>query len=221
MIQSFGEYEQINIGTNEDPKFVNLGKCYSEMEKKKFIDLLVEFREVFAWSYEDLNNFRDGKFQHQIPLKSAVNPFRQKLRKFNPKVAEAIFHEVDKMLKAQIIYPLHHSTCIVNIVHVRKKNGEIRICVDFRNLNQASLKDNYPLPAMDHILQTISRSKMMSVLDGFSRYNQISVAEQDQHKTTFITLWGTFSYNKMPFGLINAGATFQRAMDLSFGHLRD
>lgn len=113
---------------------------------------------MFAWCYDDLKNFRDGHFQHHIPLKPGESLFRQKLRGFNPKVAEAIFREVDKMLKARIIYPIHHSTWIANIVPIHKKNGEIRICVDFRNLNQASLKDNYPLPSMDHILQTVSGS---------------------------------------------------------------
>ena len=71
------------------------------------------------------------------------------------------------MLKARIIYPIHHSTWIANIVPVRKKKGEIRICVDFRNLNQASLKDNFALPNMDHLLQTVAGSEMMSMLDGF------------------------------------------------------
>lgn len=112
------------------------------------------------------------------------------------------------MLKARIIFPIHHSTWVANIVPVRKKNGEIRICVDYRNLNQASLKDNFALPIMDQILQIVAGSEMMSFLDGFSGYNQIEVAEEDQHKTTFTTPWGTFSYKRMPFGLINAGATF-------------
>jgi len=125
------------------------------------------------------------------------------------------------MLKARIIYPIHHSTWVANIVLVRKKNGEIRICVDFHNLNQASLKDNYPLPMMDHILQTVAGFEMMSLLDGFSRYNQIEVAQEDQHKIAFTTPWGTLAYNQMPFELINAGATFQRAMDLSFGDLKN
>lgn len=91
------------------------------------------------------------------------------------------------MLKAYIIYPIHHSMWIANIVPMRKKNGEIRICVDFRNLNQASLKDNYVLPTMDHVLQTVAGSKVMSMLDGYSGYNQINVASKDQHETTFIT----------------------------------
>jgi hypothetical protein len=74
---------------------------------------------------------------------------------------------------------------------------------------------------MEHLLQKVAGSEMMSMLDGFSGYNQISVAEEDQHKTAFITPWGTFAYNRMPFGLINAGSTFQRAMNSSFGDLRD
>ncbi|KAH9319949.1 hypothetical protein KI387_021718, partial [Taxus chinensis] len=99
----------------------------------------------------------------------------------------------------------------------QKKNGEIHICVDFRNLNQASLKDNYPLPMMDQVLQVVSGSEMLSMLDGFSGYNQVEVSTPDQHKTAFTTPWGTFAYKRMPFGLINVGATFQRVMDLAFG----
>lgn len=112
------------------------------------------------------------------------------------------------MLKARMIYPIHNSTWIENIVPMRNNNGEIRICVDFHNLNQASLKDNYALPIMEHVMQIIARSKMMSMFNGFSSYNQISVSEEDMHKTTIITPWGTFPYNKMSFGLINIRANF-------------
>ncbi|KAH9320976.1 hypothetical protein KI387_015615, partial [Taxus chinensis] len=87
------------------------------------------------------------------------------------------------------------------------------------NLNQSSLKDNYPLPIMDQVLQTVTGSEMLSMLDGFSGYNQVEVTTEDQHKTAFTTPWGTFAYRRMPFGLINAGATFQRAMDLAFRDL--
>lgn len=107
------------------------------------------------------------------------------------------------------------------MVPVRKKNGEIRICIDFRNLNKVSLKDNYPVPKMDHISHKVVGSQRMSMMDGFSRYNQILVHPNDQEKTTFTTPWGTFMYSKMPFGLINAGATFQRAMDIAFSEERD
>ena len=88
--------------------------------------------------------------------------------------------------------------------------------MDFKNLNKCSRKDNYPLPKMEHILQKVSGSSVMSFIDGFSRYNQIAVHPDDKEKTAFTTPWGTFMYEKMPFGLINAGATFQRAMDIAF-----
>lgn len=102
------------------------------------------------------------------------------------------------------------------MVHIRKKNRDIRIYIDFQNLNKASRKDNFPLPPMEQILQAIARSELMSFLDGFSRCNQVMVHPDDQMKTTFRTKWGTYAYQKMPFGIINADATFQRAMDIAF-----
>ena len=104
---------------------------------------------------------------------------------------------------------------------VRKKNGEIRLFVDFRNLNKCSKKDNYPLLKMEHLLQRVSRASVMSFLDGFSGYNQVSVHPDDQEKTVFTTPWCTFMYAKIPFGIINVGATFQRAMDIAFVGLKD
>ena len=89
-------------------------------------------------------------------------------------------------------------------------------CVDFRSLIKSSEKYNYPVPPMEQILQKVSGSEILSLLDGFSGYNQILVSPDDQLKTTFRTPWGTYAYRKMPLGLIIAGATFQRAMDIAF-----
>jgi hypothetical protein len=116
--------------------------------------------------------------------------------------------EVKKLLDAQIIVPLRYSDWVANLVPVRKKSGEIRLCVDFRNLNRSSRKDNYPLPNMEHILQRVTGASRISMIDGFSGYNQISVMPKDREKTAFTTPWGTFMYAKMPFGLMNVGATF-------------
>jgi len=90
-------------------------------------------------------------------------------------------------------------------VPIHKKTGEIRLCIDFRNLNKVSLKDNYSLRKMDHILQF--GASRMSLLDGYFGYNKILVHEDDRDKTTFTTPWGTFHYAKMPFWLKNAGET--------------
>jgi hypothetical protein len=145
-----------------------------------------------------------------------LNLSDEKLRQINPMLFPIMEKEVKKLLDAQIIIPLRYSDWIANLVPVRKKNGEIRLCVDFRNLNRCSRKDNYPLPKMEHILQRVTGSVRISMIDGFSGYNQIFVLPEDREKTTFTTPWGTFMYAKIPLGLMNAGETFQRAMDIAF-----
>ena len=124
--------------------------------------------------------------------------------------------EVKKLLDAQIIIHLRYSEWVAKLVPVRKKNGEIRLCADFYNLNISYKKDNYPFPKMEHILQSMTGASRISMIDGFSGYNQISVMPEDREKTAFTTPWGTFMYAKMLFELMNAGATFQRAMDMAF-----
>eukprot|EP00253_Pinus_taeda_P029900 PITA_29900 len=143
-------------------------------------------------------------------------PIQQKLRKIHPNLENQIKSELNKLLKAKIIFSVRHSKWVSNMVLVRKKNRDIRICIDFRNLNKACQKDNFPLPPMEQILQAVAGSELMSFLDGFSGYNQVLVHPDDQLKTTFRTKWGTYAYQKMPFGLINAGTTFQRAMEITF-----
>jgi hypothetical protein len=109
-------------------------------------------------------------------------PFRKKMRQFNPMLFPIIEKELKRLLDAKIIVPLRYSEWVENLVPVRKKNGEIRLCVDFRNLNRCSLKDNYPLPKMDHILQKVVGAQRISMLDGYSGYNQIAVFEEDKKK---------------------------------------
>ena len=79
-------------------------------------------------------------------------PFKQKMQRMNPKLLSLIEKEIKNLFEAKIIVALRFSHWVVNLVHVRKKNGEMRICIDFKNLNRFSLKDHYPLPKMDHIL---------------------------------------------------------------------
>ena len=131
-----------------------------------------------AFSYDELKAYREGVFQHNIPLTEEakeVNPFRQKLRRINPKLASILQNELQKMLAAGIIAPTRHSSWCSNLVDVRKNNGSIRICIDFRNLNTSCLKDSYPFPDMETLLQRVTGSGMVSMLDGFSGYNQVLV----------------------------------------------
>ena len=101
------------------------------------------------------------------------------MRRINPLLLPLIEKEIRKLFDAKIIVSLRHSKWLANVVPVRKKNGEIRICIDFRNLNKFSLKDNYPIPKMDYILNKVVGSQRMSMLDGFSGYNQILACLDD------------------------------------------
>ena len=146
-----------------------------------------EFADVFAWEYSDLKTYDTAIIQHGIPLEKDTIPFKQKLRPISPLLLPVVEKEIQKLLNAKIIIPLRYSKWIANLVIVRKKNGEIRLCIDFRNLNKCSKKDNYPLPKIEHLLQRVSTASVMSFLDGFSSYNQVSIHPDDQEKTMYAT----------------------------------
>ena len=116
---------------------------------------------------------------------------------------------MQKLLAAGFIKPIQHPRWLSNIVPVKKKNGQIRCCVDFRNLNNACLKDEFQLPNMDLLIDSAARSAIFSFMDGFSGYNQIKMAIKDVEKTTFRTPMGNFYYTVIPFELKNTGATYQ------------
>jgi hypothetical protein len=165
--------ELINLGTKQNPQNVNLGLGCSSFEITNFIKLLKKYKDVYAWSNDDLKTFDISVIQHTIPMLSEEKPVQQKLRKIHPNLETQIKKELNKLLKAKIIFSVRHSKWVSNIFPVRKKNGDIRICIDFRNLNRASEKYNFPLPPMEKIVQSVSSSEMISFLDGFSSYNKV------------------------------------------------
>jgi hypothetical protein len=158
--------------------------------------------------------------EHEITTYLDAKPVRQKIRPVNPKKAAAIKVEVEKLLKADFIYPIHLPQWVSNPVPVNKKQGTIHVCIDFRDLNKACPKDNFPTPFINQIIDEYVGCKAFSFMDGFLGYNQIQIKPEDQHKTTFICPWGTFAYRKMHFGIKNVGATFQWAMSFSFHDLK-
>ena len=149
-----------------------------------------------------------------------VKLVRQRLHPIHPKKAAAIKKEFEKILRAGFIYPVLLTEWISNIVPVMKKQGTIRLCIDYRDVNHACPKDNYPTPFINQIIDNCAGCEIISFMDGFSGYNQINIRPDDQHKTTFIYPWGTFAYRKLPFGLRNVGETSQRAMDYAFSDIK-
>ena len=119
------------MGTEAEPKYVNLGKCCSPSERSKFISLFRQYKDVFSWNYEYLKTYDTKIIQHVIPIKVGVKPYQQPLRKMHPKLEPLIQSEVKKLLDAKIIFKVRHLESISNLVLLRKKYGEIRLCVDF------------------------------------------------------------------------------------------
>ena len=149
------QFGLINLGTEAEPRYVNLGKCCSPGERSKFISLFKQYKDVFSWTYEELKTYDTKIIQHVIPIRARDKPYQQPLRKMYPKLEPLIQSEVKKLLDAKIIFKVRHSEWVSNLVPIRKKSREIRLCVDFRNLNRASDKHNYPVPPMEQILQMV------------------------------------------------------------------
>nr|GEX83777.1 reverse transcriptase domain-containing protein [Tanacetum cinerariifolium] len=163
-------------------------------------------------------------------MEEDYKPVVQHQRRVNPKIHGVIKKEVEKLLDAGLIYPISDSPWVSPVHCVPKKGGftvienednELiltrlvtgwRVCIDNRKLNKASRKDHFPLLFMDQMLKRLAGNEFYCFLDGFSRYFQIPIDPRDQEKTTFTCPYGTFAYQRMPFGLCNAPGTFQRCM---------
>ena len=213
----------IPVKISRDPNIIEnvfIGAECSREEIQIYIELFKEYRDVFAWYYEEMLGIDPSIVQHEIKTYENAKPVRQKLRPVNPRKAAAMKSKVEKLLKAGFIFPVPLTEWVSNPVPVDKKQGTIRVCIDFRDLNKACPKDNYPTPFIDQIIDECAGNKIFSFMDSFSGYSQITIRPEDQHKTSFIFPWGTFAYKKMPFGLKNAGATFQRAMSYAFHDIK-
>ena len=124
--------------------------------------------------------------------------------------------EIQKKLSVGFISVVQYPEWLANVFPVPQKDGKVRVFVDFRNLNKASPKDDFPLPHIDMLVDSTAGQALLSFMDGFSGYNQIMMAPEDREKTSFITEWGTYCYRVMPFGLKDAGATYQRTATTLF-----
>lgn len=160
--------------------------------------------------------------EHRLPIKPGYRPFKQPPRKiYKPQVLAEVKAKIERLLEANFIRPCRYADWISNIVLVYKKNGKMRVCIDFRDLNKATPTDGYPMPVANLLVDAAAGHKVISFMDGKAGYNQISMADEDIPKTAFRcpNRVGLFEWVVMTFGLKNAGATYQRAMNYIFHKL--
>jgi hypothetical protein len=206
------ELEEINIGMPDDPRPVFISKHLSTKSKEEYKKFLSKNRDVFAWSYEEMPGLDPSVVMHRLVMQKNYPPAKQGQRRNHPEILPQIEAEVDKRIAAGFIREVKYPTWVNSIVPVKKKNGQMCICVDFRDLNKACLKDDFPIPISGILIDSTIGYGIFSLMDGFSRYNQIKMALEDEELAPFRTCKDIYCYKVMSLGLKNASATYQRAM---------
>ena len=151
---------------------IGLGRSKLDPEyKQELVDLLKEFKDYFAWEYYEMPGLDRSIVEHQLPIKPRYRPFKQAPRRFNPNILDDIKRETKRLLEAKFIRPCRYAEWISNVVPVYKKNGKLRVCIDFRDLNKAIPMDGYPMPISDMLVDTAAEHKAITFMDGNAGYN--------------------------------------------------
>ena len=197
------------VSLDDDPEHLAyIGSKLAKDLKGLLTNFLRQNRDVFVWTQADMGGIDPVVITHRLNTNLSFKPIKQKRRSFSPERQNAINEEVGKLLQEGVIREVEYPEWLANVVLVKKANGKWRLCIDFTDINKACPKDSFPLPRIDLIVDATSGHELLSFMDAFSGYNQISMDPDDQEKTSFVTAQGTYCYRVMPFGLKNAGATY-------------
>ncbi|CAN6720941.1 unnamed protein product [Malus baccata var. baccata] len=209
----------IFLGKNETLPAI-ISSSLTAQEEEKLVRVLKEFKSALGWTLADIKGISPTTCMHHIFLEEGAKPTREAQRRLNPPMMEVVKNEIIKLLDYRVspiqCVPKKSGVTVVEnaeneLVPTRIQTGW-RVCIDYRKLNATTRKDHFPLPFLDQMLERLAGHSFYCFLDGYSGYNQIVIAPDDQEKTTFTCPFGTFAYRCMPFGLCNAPATFQRCM---------
>lgn len=182
------------------------------------IQLLKEFKDYFAWDYDEMPGLNRGLVEMRLTMKLGKRYIKQNPRQFAPEIFSKIKEEVKRPLRCKFIRTARYVKWLANIVPVIKKNGTLRVCIDFRDLNTTTPKDEYSMLVAEMLVDSAVGHEYLSMLDGYSGYNQIFIVEEDVPKIAFRCLGALCAYEweVMPFVLKNVGVTYQRAMNSIF-----
>ena len=190
-----------------------LGRTLSQESQDQIAEIIARHLDAFAWSASDMPDIDPDFSCHRLTMDPRVRPVCQRRRKFNEERRQVVREETEKLLKADHIREIQYLEWLANVMLVKKASGKWKKCVDFTDLNKVCLKDSYPLTSINALVDTTTGCRLLSFLDAFSSYNQIMMHLRDECKTTFMTELSCYCYKVMPFGVKNAGATYQRLMD--------
>ena len=210
----------VKITIGDDPKkFFQAGSQLPQQEREELVEFLKRNIDVFALNTYEAPRVDPDFICHHLNVNPLTTPKKQLLRRPSKEHAEAVRQEVTKLKQAGAIKEVFYPEWLANTVVVKKKNRKWRVCVDFADLNKACPKDPFPMPKIDQLVDATVGHPQMSFLDAFQGYYQIPLALDDQEKTAFVTPVGNYHYKVMPFGLKNAGSTYQRMMTRMFESL--
>ncbi|XP_022032914.1 uncharacterized protein LOC110934027 [Helianthus annuus] len=204
------------LSTRHPDQMVTIGDTLSPEVRNDQKQLLKRNVDIFAFEHSDMTGVPRNKAEHKLATLPGVKPVAQGKRSMAPDRRAAVVKEVRKLVEAGILRETQYHTWVSNPVMVKKPDGTWRMCIDFKDLNKACPKDAYPLPEIDLKVDSLVPYRFKCFLDAYKGYHQIKMSKEDEEKTAFNTDVGIFCYTKMPFGLRNAGATYQRLMDKVF-----
>ena len=197
------------VSLDDDPEHLTyIGSKLAEDLKGLLTQFLRHNKDVFAWKQADMGGVDPTVITHRLNASPSFKPVKKKRRSFSPERQKGINEEVGKLLQAGAIREVEYPEWLANVVLVKKENDKWRLCIDFTDINKACPKNSFPLPRIDLIVDATAGHELLSFMDAFSGYNQISMNPDDQEKTSFVTAQGTYCYRVMPFELKNAGATY-------------
>ncbi|XP_022042331.1 uncharacterized protein LOC110945001 [Helianthus annuus] len=204
------------LSTRHPDQTVTIGDSLSLEVKNDLKQLLRRNVDIFAFEHSDMTGIPRDKAEHKLATLPGIKPVAQGKRSMALYRKAAVVREVRKLVEVGILRETQYHTWVSNPVMVKKPDGTWRMCIDFKDLNKACPKDAYPLPEMDFKVDSLVPYRYKCFLDAYKGYHQIKMSKEDEEKMAFHTDVGIFCYTKMPFGLRNAGATYQRLMDKAF-----
>ena len=167
-------------------KTFKLSRSLDREEQDQVAEVISRHLDTFTWTASDMPGIDPDFLCHHLTMEPKVRPVRQRRRKFNEERHLVVQEETKKLLSAGHIREIQYPEWLANVVLVKKANGKWRMCVDFTDINKACLKDSYPLPSIDALVDSASGCKMFSFLDAFSGYNQIKMHPRDECKMAFM-----------------------------------